>query len=147
MNPPALISKSHNSVFPCLFLVPFMLSLHWKPGECLQVSLYAGTLRGHLGFQSPSVLSGQTKCLLIFTARCTGNSTFQHRTPGLRSLVWGLDPFLFQGNLCHWGVPPSVQPLSLDLGSAHFHISTPPTSLNVASSLSLVIGVLSASLR
>lgn len=95
---------------------------------CKQVSLCAGSIRCHMGFELPSVLPGCTESSLIFTARCHENSSSRHRTLTL-------------------GTPPSSGGISATKGSlpvfdqylgfvvSPFCISLPPTHLKMASSL------------
>lgn len=120
--------KGHNSFSPVIFLVPHeLLILHQRPGKifCKSMSLFANLLRGCLSFQPPSISPWQTEFSLIFIAKCCGNSSSLHRSPGLGSPGWDWDSSLFQR-----GVPPpqrcpllGVQPLSVCLGSAHFESS------------------------
>lgn len=85
------------------------------------MSLCASPLRGLLGFQLlPFHWDGQKESWLIFTFRYCGNSSSQHKTPQLGSVLWAWDTDLFLGDLVQWGFAPSVQPLSVGLGSAHF---------------------------
>lgn len=88
--PPDLTLQPHNSVSPHMFLVPLeLLSLCWSL-RWVNVSLCAGPLRGHLGFNNPP--SHLDDFLLIVTARCCGDSCSWHWCSGLCFLVWGWDP-------------------------------------------------------
>lgn len=97
----------HNSVSPCMSLVPSkQLSLHQSP-ECLKEErLYVGTLGGCLSFRQPSVSSEQMESPLVFTARCFGG--FLH---GTGILGWGSqsgvgNPWSSEKTCGNWVIPP-----------------------------------------
>lgn len=115
---PSLQNHTAQSFVVCVWcLLSYHPSTRDQVSACKRVSQCAVPLTGQLGFQLCSFSDRQS--LLIFTASCCGNSSW-HRTPGLGSSVWGLDPCLLCGVPGQGSVPPAVQPLSVSLGSAHF---------------------------
>lgn len=90
--PPAPAAKPHNSVLSCMALGlvschPFtrdQASAHRRVSHVLD-------LQEGVWFSScpPTHQERQTGSSLTFTARCPGNSSSWHRTPGLGSLAWG----------------------------------------------------------
>lgn len=58
--------------------------------------------------------------LLIFIARCCGDSSSWHRTHWLGILLWSWDPSFFRGELHLQSVPPVAQHLPVGLGSVLF---------------------------
>lgn len=59
----------------CLLRFPSCWPSTGAQGECLRASVHAGPLRGHLGFQIPSVSPRWRESPLIFTIRSYGNSS------------------------------------------------------------------------
>lgn len=92
-----------------------LLPLHWSSGECLKViESVAVPVKGHLGFQLPSISSGQMdRVLADFHWQMLDVVGTPLPCPG----PLGLDPSLFMGDLQHQGVPSGVQPLSVGLRS------------------------------
>lgn len=92
----------------------FCLSPVWVPYK--PMSLCAGPLQGCLDFQSTFIsLEQMDRILSEFNFPLHGSGL-----PGLRNLLWYLDPSLLKGNLSRWDVSSSAPPVPLGLGSAYF---------------------------
>lgn len=136
------------SCLSILTLMPdnlFLLICLWRFSSCCpraraqskwyhqQMNPCAGSLRGAPG--TPADLLIQPQSPLVFIARSSGNFSSQHRIPGLGSLVWGWESFALHGR------HPQLRYLSWFLtticgyGNIPFWFSTPPISLEVASSI------------
>lgn len=72
-----------------------------------------------------------------FQSQCSGSSSFWCKTPGLRSLMWDLDPSPPGDNLCNCDYPPVCGSPTQKCGSWLQGITDPPTWLAVPSSLCL----------
>lgn len=92
--PPALFLKPHNSVSTYMSLMPPPMlpssGARVNSWECMDHYEHA------LSFQVPSISPRQTESLLIFMARCCGDSSSQYWCSGLGILFWGRNPSLLR---------------------------------------------------
>lgn len=138
---PALALKTEISVFPCLSLTPHqLLFLCQNPGWMPESERICAcsVLREFLCFQ-PFQSHLRDRIWLIFIAICCGGCYSWHLCSKLGSLVWGLGPLLFMGDLCSKNISsnswlPTVCATVGTVGAnSMFHVST--SSLEMASSL------------
>lgn len=118
--------------------------LHQRPGECWQMDKSVCQLCKKVA-SFPSVLYSTGKgrqSLLVFTARCHGNSYFWYRISGLGSLALDWDSSLFKEEPLPLRCPSWCSATILGLGVSPLHVSAHPTILCDLFYISLVIGFL-----
>lgn len=114
-----------------------LLHLHQRPGECWQMAKSACQLYKKVAsFPCGLYSTGKGReSLLVFTARCRGNSSSRYRISGLGSLALDWDSSLFKGEPLPLRCPSWYSATIRGLGVSPIHVSAHPTSLSVTSSI------------
>lgn len=84
----------------------------------------------------------QPQLLLVSKARSYGDYSSWHWNPGLGNPVWGWDPSLLREGPLQLGYPFRFLATTHEWGTSPFCISAPFTSLDMASSIYLWLGLL-----